>query len=216
MDSDDIMHPDRLRRQIEELLKRDHLTVLGTMAYSLGQHGEILGLRKHPPLAKRGFQVRRSFIHPTVAADRRWFIDNPYSEDPLYHRCEDAELWCRTSARSSFEILGEPLLYYREYGPLLFERYAATAAGSLALLANRYRKPTFGFAVDLAKEVGKLFLYGLTSGTDLQARIIARKYSCLSTAAMLRARQGIDLVRACELPLRSQSLRVGEGIIERE
>ena len=121
MDADDVMHPERIERQYEELVRRGHDTVIGTNAYSIDAESNIVGLRYRRPATDSPLVA--SFIHPTVAAATAWFRRNPYSESFVYHRSQDIELWGRTACVSTFVNLSEPLLYYREAGVLIRKLY---------------------------------------------------------------------------------------------
>ena len=88
MDADDVMHPDRIRKQLA-VLNRYPDSVVGTAAYAIDAHSNITGLKPAPNPRPRGFGARHSFFHVTVAARTAWFRRNPYSEEPLFYRSED-------------------------------------------------------------------------------------------------------------------------------
>lgn len=201
MDADDIMHPERVARQTAMLSDGPANMVLGTHAYSIGERSELLGLRHPANPDCTGFEVRRAFLHPTVAARAEWFRDNPYSEEPIFSRSEDAELWCRTVARSHFAVLDRPLLYYRESGALQFERYMSTAAGVLTLLTARYRRPFSGFAYRVIRELFKVGVYALGSGNGLTGVVGRRKYRALNDDELREASENLDQVLRVELPV---------------
>lgn len=126
MDADDIMHPQRLEKQIQFLQEYPSIDVLGTNAYTIDENNMVIGRR----LAKtQGLEVVKSFIHPSIMGKKRWFLENPYDEEAI--RIEDAELWYRTNDYSSFYIMYEPLLFYREFGADYYKKY---------LLANSSRR----------------------------------------------------------------------------
>ena len=116
MDADDIMHPERIKRQVEFLENNIDIDVVGTNAYSLGMHNEILGIRKSHEIPKDYVGVFKNtvFIHPTVMGKTAWFRRNPYEESAFAHRAEDYELWCRSYQHSRFAYIDQPLLFYRE------------------------------------------------------------------------------------------------------
>lgn len=111
MDSDDIMHPDRIKKQMDVIEKNPNIDVLGTNAISIDEDNNILGVRKSK-FKKNAISKVASFIHPSIIARTEWFKSNPYDEEA--HRVEDAELWFRTKGKSNFVMLNTPLLYYRE------------------------------------------------------------------------------------------------------
>jgi len=120
MDADDIMHPQKIEKQIEIMESHPEIDVLGTNAYSINEINMVEGIR----LSFSNNEVLRkvnSFIHPTIIARKEWFINNPYDENAI--RIEDAELWNRTSNKYNFQILVEPLFFYREFGNDYYIKY---------------------------------------------------------------------------------------------
>lgn len=135
MDADDLMHPTRLERQWEILHNSQTNTVVGTAAIELDECGHITRLIRGCGSRRGGYSARRAFIHPTVAAHTLWFRSNRYSEAPIFWRCQDAELWIRTSASSQFILLDEPLLFYRRPSVLSFDKYLWQAMVLVHLIA---------------------------------------------------------------------------------
>lgn len=113
MDGDDIMHPDRLHRQLCFMKDNPKTDLVGTRAYLIDENGGLLGAYKEPPLPTnpRGYLTSAAFTHPTVLGRTDWFRANPYDEGLL--RAEDKELWLRTNEFSKFRKMDERLLYYR-------------------------------------------------------------------------------------------------------
>ena len=120
MDADDIMHPERLKLQVEYLDKHKDIDVVGTEAYSVDRHNRILGKRIMKPIPHKVVDVFKGaiFIHPTIMGKRTWFENNLYEEDVWAVRAEDYELWCRSFRKSKFAVLSSPLLFYRETSSL--------------------------------------------------------------------------------------------------
>jgi len=113
MDADDIMHPERLSRQVEVMLSDTSIDVMGTDAWIIDSNSRILWRMQSQEKSTdpRIVLERGVFIHPTVFGRTEWFRTNSYSE--RYPRAEDHELWVRTCAHSRFIVLHEPLLYHR-------------------------------------------------------------------------------------------------------
>jgi glycosyltransferase involved in cell wall biosynthesis len=116
MDGDDIMINDRLEKQIEYLENNSSIDVVGGFAYVIDINNKIIGLRNSAPPRDLNelIKVQGYFIHPTVMGKIEWFIQNQY--DDKIKRCQDFELWLRTYQSSSFIVLNEYLLFYREVG----------------------------------------------------------------------------------------------------
>lgn len=119
MDADDIMHPNRLSRQIEILENNNEIDVLGTNAYIINLDSQVIGIRFLP--IKNKIKSVEGFIHPTIMAKTNWFLNNPYDERAV--RLEDFELWMRTKSENNFKMLLEPLLYYREFPNTYYKKY---------------------------------------------------------------------------------------------
>lgn len=114
MDSDDIMHPERLANQVNMLISSDY-DVIGTAAYVIDHDNKIIGYRRGNPFSDRsvaGIFRNGGFIHPSIMGRIDWFKQNPY--DIRANRCEDIELWIRTTEKSSFYSDDTPLIFYRE------------------------------------------------------------------------------------------------------
>ncbi|MGV0995339.1 glycosyltransferase family 2 protein [Empedobacter falsenii] len=119
MDADDIMHPQRIEKQLKILIDNPDIDVLGTNAYSIDEANNVIGIRLDINQDKL-IEVNH-FIHPTIMAKRVWFKNNPYDIKAV--RLEDAELWYRTKKDSKFMILTEPLLFYREFSGSYYKKY---------------------------------------------------------------------------------------------
>lgn len=122
MDADDIMHPDKIRRQFEVLERNPEIDVLGTNAYVIDENSKVFGQR----LKKSETEIVKvsSFIHPTIMAKTEWFLNNPYDVDAV--RMEDTELWYRCKNKYIFCILTETLFFYREFGSDYYKKCFAT------------------------------------------------------------------------------------------
>lgn len=120
MDADDIMHPERLKLQVEYLDKHKDIDVVGTEAYSVDRHNRILGKRMMKPIPQKMADVFKGsiFIHPTIMGKITWFENNLYEEGVWAVRAEDYELWCRSFRYSKFAVISSPLLFYRETSSL--------------------------------------------------------------------------------------------------
>ena len=115
MDSDDVMHPERLEVQARFLEEHPDVHLVDTGMYSMTQEGELTGERTRAAPAEwtlRTILAGRTLNHATAMGRVEWFRSHPY--DPSYLRAEDLELWCRTAGRSIFARIARPLYYVRE------------------------------------------------------------------------------------------------------
>lgn len=109
MDADDVVHPDRLRRQLGAL--RDAgpaCAAVGTWAGIVDEKDEPLAVIEASVPASPSVALERGvFPHATMLARREWLRANPYDE--TLTRAEDRDLWCRTVRSARFAIVPEPL-----------------------------------------------------------------------------------------------------------
>ncbi|MDM1380710.1 glycosyltransferase family 2 protein [Myroides marinus] len=123
MDADDIMHPERIEKQLKTLEDNPEIDVLGTNSYSIDEANNVIGIRMNTDKSLNFVSVE-NFIHPTIMAKTSWFLENKYDVDAV--RMEDAELWYRTKEISVFKCLVEPLFFYREFGAEYWKKYFKT------------------------------------------------------------------------------------------
>ncbi|MES2919226.1 MAG: glycosyltransferase family 2 protein [Pseudomonadota bacterium] len=116
IDSDDLMHPERLERQLAYMRTHPECDVLCSAAVSMSEDMRAVALRDLGPLDVSPEALLRtgSIIQPSVMAKTDWLRSNSYREG--YDRAEDRELWVRTHGSSVVAKLPEPLTYYREVG----------------------------------------------------------------------------------------------------
>jgi glycosyltransferase involved in cell wall biosynthesis len=163
MDADDLMHPERLARQLDYLRSHPEVDIIGSAVYVIDREGRPYGIRGDRPASLITAGIRAGFIHPTVVATTDWFRCHLY--DPEYVRAEDLELWHRADPETVCARLPEPLLFYRE--PLEFHsaKYRASCrtvrkiarryplgkggrSSALAIVAGTYAKEALHLALD--------------------------------------------------------------------
>lgn len=115
MDGDDIMFPDRLRRQIDYLESHQGVDVIGSSAVIIGDENEIIGIRLFKENGKDNSCIE--FIHPTVCGKTTFFKKFKYRNE--LKGIEDLDLWHRSRSDASFIQLNTPTLFYRD--PLVFK-----------------------------------------------------------------------------------------------
>jgi glycosyltransferase involved in cell wall biosynthesis len=118
MDSDDIMFPDRIEKQINYLDNSPSIDIIGSEAIVIDKDNTILGIRYSKiPIKAQDILKSAPFIHPTVMGRTNWFKKYYYS--PEMDGFEDADLWIRSFTESKYFIINEPLLFYRD--PLIIK-----------------------------------------------------------------------------------------------
>ena len=206
MDADDIMHPERLEKQLRELRSRPPNTIVGTRAYSIDKDSNVVGIKPNSTGHLIDFAARHYFVHPSVAASTEWFLKNPYAN---LHRSEDAELWCRTSRTSNFLNMSEPLLFYREVGTFNFFKHIGTWAAVMEVL-QRYREPRGKYLLTFTREVLKFWVTGMCEATGNSDILTKRRSKPLSRGEALLAAKAIAQVYATELPLTGEGAKALE------
>jgi glycosyltransferase involved in cell wall biosynthesis len=194
MDADDLMHPERIERQLEFLRANPTVDLIDTAIVTVDDALTPLGIRGDRALDTRPEAVLRNglLIHPTVMGHTEWFRRNPY--DPAYVRAEDLELWTRTTR---FARLREPLLFYREspaghvWNYLRSEgtaRRVLRAYGPLLVGARRTR-------LLVMRSRLKSLAYFVGTRVGLQGRLIRRRNRPLSAAEIREGRRILSAVR---------------------
>lgn len=114
MDADDLMHPQRLIKQIDIMQKYPEIDLIFTDAIVIDGESTPIGKLKNFKLDLYNIFRWGVILHPSVLGKREWFLKNSYSYS--YPRAEDRELWIRTFYKTKFYHLYEPLHFYRFFG----------------------------------------------------------------------------------------------------
>ena len=126
LDGDDMMHPERLERQIAALQSNPRADMVGTAMYSMDRGDRPRGIQgfTHPDTRPLAVLTRALLIHATITGRTEWFRRNPYAE--VCHRAEDRELFVRTFRNLSFVHLAEALYLCREELSVRLDKYLAS------------------------------------------------------------------------------------------
>lgn len=200
MDADDVMHPERLSQQLALLQSSSKQTVVGTACYSIDQHSQVVGWRPVCAIQHTGFAARHSFVHPTVAAATAWFRSNEYSQDHIYRRAEDAELWCRAASHTEFRWINRPLLYYRESGVFSISNYLAGQEAVLDLIRHLEHRRAHRWLLN-AKERSKMAIFRGLSVLHCNNLVVRHRYRRLSPDELDESQRVIGQIIQTPLPL---------------
>ena len=140
MDADDVMDCCRLEKQVHYLKINTNVDVVGTSAVIIGENNEILYCVKDgitAPRTKQDVERGSIFIHPSVAGKTSWFKEHPYDEK--LKRSQDFFLWLNTVESSEFDIIKEPLLFYRVVNEDIWGKFKRDNR----IMLNYYRSQLF-------------------------------------------------------------------------
>jgi glycosyltransferase involved in cell wall biosynthesis len=184
MDADDVMHPERIERQLALLRTDPTVDLVDTATFTVDDDLTPLGIRGDRPLDARPEAVLRDglLIHPTVTGRAEWFRRHPY--DPVFVRAEDHELWIRTCGTTRFARLCQPLFFYREGLAGNLANYLRTERTVRDILL-RYGPPLVGARrtrLLVMRSRLKAMAYRLGTGVGLQGRLISRRNRRLGAA----------------------------------
>jgi glycosyltransferase involved in cell wall biosynthesis len=126
LDGDDMMHPERLAKQLYVLTSKPEVDLVGTAMYSLDTSDQPKGIRGNGQVDLTPINVlsRGLLIHATITGRTNWFIQHPYNES--HRRAEDRELYVRTFQTSTFFQIAEPLYFCREEHSVRLAKYLAS------------------------------------------------------------------------------------------
>lgn len=174
MDADDIMFPDRLKKQLEFLQAHVGTDICSASAVSIDKDNRILGI-KHAvaPRSREDVMNGTVPIHPTVFAKTSFFRENPYHEG--FHQMEDWELWYRAVESHRFGCVEEPLLFYREDSIPNSAKHKKMYAG-LEKFADTHNLSAAEKDRVLKDSKKKYYLYKLLETFGLEGILLRRRY----------------------------------------
>jgi len=202
MDADDLMHPERIARQIAFLEANPSIDVIDTTTYTVDDDMTPLGIRGDEKLDSRPEAVLRNglLIHPTIMARSDWFRNNPY--DGVYVRAEDRELWCRTCTTTKFDRLVEPLFFYREGLAGNLRNYLSTGV-TISKILQHYGPPLVGSWRTSVLQWQFFFrnvVYRSATAVGLQGKLIQRRNRTLTDNEQQLARAVLQEILNTPLP----------------
>ncbi len=191
-DADDLLHPERLSKQIECFEKFPATDVCATGTYSIDNCDRLLGVRRIPRLATtpREVMLRNGPSHPTITARRSWFIRFPYQLTPK--RGQDLDLWTRSVGHSRIVQLDEPLHFIREDPAFDFAKYQRSMRDHREVFRRNARlvDESALVAYALTKSLTKELVYGILNAFGA-APVLASRRNLRPTDAQLRSAQAI-------------------------
>lgn len=162
MDADDIMHPDRIRFQIDYMKSSPEIDIVATSYYSIDRNEKIVDLRSIDinRFDKKDFLKGNYFIcHPSIMAKKNWFLRNLYNDK--YERAEDYELWLRALLNDDFKIhvIPDLLMFYREDGSVNKEKLIKSYYTTLSIFSDKRKMfSSYDYGYVVFRNFIKIFL----------------------------------------------------------
>ncbi|WP_168400400.1 glycosyltransferase family 2 protein [Acinetobacter indicus] len=167
MDADDLIHPDRLKIQLEFLESNKTFDLVSTGVVSINDNNQIKGIRKVDEIYSEFSEIKRHYpiVHASILARKTWYSRNNYNTK--MPRSQDYELWCRAISKNDLKlaVLPEALYYYREEGLVTAEKLKRSYKDGLNVYKKYCKSPKLKilissrvkfYAVDLLNYVGLL------------------------------------------------------------
>ncbi len=176
MDADDLMHPERLARQLAFLESHPEVDVVGCGLISFDAGERPISVR-HLPAAHsqitadplRGFAL----AHAAVLGRAGWWTEHRYNERS--RGCEDWELWFESYAESRFANLPELLYFYRETQAYSWRGYARDKMELAAMLWSKRARLGVAAAAAGITQCARIGVYGIAHLLGLEAALIQRR-----------------------------------------
>ena len=117
MDADDMVHSERLAKQLDFLQSNPEFDLVSTSLISIKNNNEIIGIRTYLPkqiTKKDALLGQAGIVHASILAKKSWYQRNLYNE--VNALAEDYELWLTAAINNDLKVgfLPEYLYYYRE------------------------------------------------------------------------------------------------------
>lgn len=143
MDADDIMFTNRIEKQTQYLIDNPETDVIGAHVVVINEVNQVVGYRNWPAVFTGKSILRKNlFIHPTVAGKIDWFRSNHYNSK--FDGAEDYHLWVSSFELSRFEVISEPVMFYRELSVFKIWTYISRLNKSSNAVSDFRKKKIIG------------------------------------------------------------------------
>lgn len=204
MDADDLMHPERIERQLQFLIENPDVDLVDTSVIVIDENKYPIALRALENLSFDPITIleRSLLVHPSVAGKTKWFIDNPY--DVNQNRCQDKELWLRTYKTSCFKRIRIPLHYKDESNTFSLRTYSATSKESNRLI--RYYGPKLvGYPITvyiLIKARMKVEILKLMCKLKIVDSLIKLRHEAIDQRWREHVETGLKIIFESDIPIK--------------
>ena len=203
MDADDIMHPERLARQLLFLDQHPDVSGVGCGLAILDRNLAPIGCRllpqEHQAICSEplhGFRI----AHASYVGRAEWFRKHPYNE--FNRGCEDWELWASSFRQSHFSNLAEPLYFYRELDSFTLPKYLdKKRAFASHLWARRRQFGIWHTATECIRQYAHMMLYLGAAALGATDRLLLNRNQPLPEDAAKSVLEALHRVLAVQLPI---------------
>jgi glycosyltransferase involved in cell wall biosynthesis len=115
IDSDDLMEPRRIEKQVKFLLENPDIGVVGSQVKRINEEGCLIGASNFPTNTndvKDCLTIRNPIAHPSVMF-RRELVDDVAGYQSQFDGAEDYDLWLRLRDKTRLANINECLTSYR-------------------------------------------------------------------------------------------------------
>ena len=203
MDADDIMHPERISKQVKFLDENPEIDVVGMPVYTIDDHTNLIGISRNKEIDVNPKSVLRKGLlnHPSVMGKTKWFISNPYDESFL--RSQDRELWARTIKHSKFAKLEEPLFYKREGKDQTISKYLESTKSMRRILL--LHGPRLASKIEIMNIISvyyiKAFLFIIASFLGLRKKMIENRSTKINNDQFENGLKSLEQVLNTQIPI---------------
>lgn len=117
IDADDMMHPQRLAKQVAYMDAHPEVDILGTYTCLIDGDNQPFGIRRYHVSDNPMLDLLRHnlVMQPTLIGRTQWWQTHQYRDD--FYRAEDKEVFARAMHQTTFANIEEPLVFYRFLHP---------------------------------------------------------------------------------------------------
>lgn len=199
MDGDDVMHPERLARQVAHLDREPDCDAVGTWSALIDEQGRPFAVIEGMPTPAPGRRLleRPPIAHATMMARAGWM--RAFRYDEALTRAEDRDLWCRAGVGSRIDVIEEVLylVHVRPRGPEFLSDYLAGQADLRRVL--RRHGPRLAGPLVTARLVGaslaKSAVMVLADRVGASGAVVSRRGRRPTRAETARASEALRAVR---------------------
>ncbi len=202
MDADDIMHPNRIAKQVQFMMSNDDCDAVDTAAIVIDKDGVPTGVFNIEQVVPKPIDLLRwgVYLHPSIMAKHSWLIKNPYSYE--YARAEDRELWIRTYNSSKILHLSEPLYFYRLSGRVRKREYLRSYKSERKVIM-RFGPEMIGWPISILlyfRSICKSIILEGLSCFELEQIITRNKYGSINEQMKEEANRILNAINNVFIP----------------